>query len=51
MSSEFKAVYQFFPGGASGKEPASPGDMRDTGLIPRSGRSAGEGIDYPLPYS
>ena len=27
------------------------GDVRDTGLIPRSGRSPGEGYDNPLQYS
>ena len=33
-----------FPGGASGKNPsANAGDVRDTGLIPESGRSPGEG--------
>ena len=31
--------------------PANAGDIRDTGLIPGSGRSAGEGIGYPLQYS
>ena len=51
MSSEFKAVYQYFPGGASGKEPTSAGDIRDTGLIPRSGRSPGGGHGNPLQYS
>ena len=51
MSSEFKAVHQYFPGGASGKEPTSAGDIRDTGLIPRSGRSPGGGHGNPLQYS
>ena len=36
-----------FPGNSAGKE--SPGSAGDPGLIPGSGRSAGEGIDYPLP--
>ena len=31
--------------------PANAGDARDMGLIPGSGRSAGEEIDYPLQYS
>ena len=31
--------------------PSSEGDMRDTGLIPGSGRSSGEGHDNPLHYS
>ena len=37
----------------SGKEPAcNAGDMAgDTGSIPGSGRSPGEGIGYPLQYS
>ena len=29
--------------------PASPGDIRDAGLIPGSGRSPGEGHGNPLP--
>ena len=33
-----------FPGGTSGNERAyQPGDIRDTGLIPRLGRSPGRG--------
>ena len=41
-----------FPGGASGKEPAAnTGDIRDTGLIPGSGRSPGGGHGNPLQYS
>ena len=41
-----------FPGGTSGKEPtARAGDVRDTGLIPGSGRYPGEGNGYPLQYS
>ena len=31
--------------------PASAGDMRDTGWIPGSGRSPGEGNGNPLHYS
>ena len=30
---------------------ASAGDRRDTGSIPGSGRSPGEGIGYPFQYS
>ena len=42
-----------FPGGTSCKEnpPASAGDIRDTGLIPGSGRSPGGGHGNPLQYS
>ena len=37
---------------ASGKElPANAGDMRDTDLIPGSGRSPGGGHGNPLQYS
>ena len=38
-----------FPCGSAGKE--STCNARDPGLIPGSGRSAGEGIGYPLQYS
>ena len=31
--------------------PAKAADIRDTGLIPGSGRSPGEGNGYPLQYS
>ena len=31
--------------------PADTGDIRDAGWIPGSGRSLGEGNDYPLYYS
>ena len=31
--------------------PAKAGDLRDTGLIPGSGRSPGEGKGNPLQYS
>ena len=38
-----------FPGGSDGKEPGcSAGDL---GLIPRLGRSPGEGNGNPLQYS
>ena len=36
-----------FPGGSDGKESAC--NAGDPGLIPGSGRSAGEGIGYPYP--
>ena len=38
-----------FPGSSAGKESACYAG--DSGLIPGSGRSAGEGIGYPLQYS
>ena len=38
-----------FPGGSEGK--ASVYNVGDLGSIPGSGRSAGEGIGYPLQYS
>ena len=37
------------PGSSAGKE--SPRNEGDSGSIPWSGRSAGEGIGYPLQYS
>ena len=41
-----------FPGGSVVKNPpASARDAGDTGLIPGSGRSPGEGIGNPLQYS
>ena len=40
-----------FPGGASGKESANAGDVRDTGLIPGLGRFPGEGNGNHLQYS
>ena len=41
-----------FLGGAVVKNPpASAGDRRDTGSIPRSGRSPGVGNDNPVQYS
>ena len=42
-------VFMGFPGGSDGKESAcSEGEL---GLIPRLGRSPGEGNPYPLQYS
>ena len=38
-----------FPGGSVGKDSAC--NAGDPGSIPGSGRSAGEGISYPLQYS
>ena len=38
-----------FPGGSVGRESAC--NAGDPGLIPRSGRSSGEGIDHLLQYS
>ena len=38
-----------FPGSSAGKE--SPCNSGDPGFIPRSGRSTGEGIGYPLQSS
>ena len=38
-----------FPGSSAGKEYAC--NAGDLGLIPGSGRSAGEGIAYPLQFS
>ena len=38
-----------FPGGSDGKESAS--SAGDAGLILGSGRSPGEGNDYPVQYS
>ena len=41
-----------FPGSSVVKNmPANAGDVRDTGLIPGSGRSPGKGNGYPLKYS
>ena len=42
-------VLVVFPGGSDRKESTS--NAGDQGLIPGSGRSPGEGIDYPLQYS
>ena len=45
-----KAIYDKpFPSGSVGKESAC--NAGDPGSIPGSGRSAGEGIGYPLQYS
>ena len=42
-------IFRAFPGGSEGKESAcSAGDL---GSTPESGRSPGEGNDYPLQYS
>ena len=38
-----------FSGGSDGKESAC--NARDSGSIPGSGRSPGEGNEYPLQYS
>ena len=38
-----------FPGGSNSKE--SPCNAREPGSIPGSGKSPGEGNDYPLQYS
>ena len=38
-----------FPESSVGKESAC--NARDTGLIPESGRSPGEGIGFPIQYS
>ena len=38
-----------FPGGSAGEESAC--NVGDLGLIPRLGRSPGEGNDYPFQYS
>ena len=38
-----------FIGSSAGKESAC--NAGDSGLIPGSGRSAGEGLGYPLQYS
>ena len=44
--------FKGFPGGKVVKNlPANAGDERDTGSIPGSGRSPGEGNGNPLQYS
>ena len=49
--------FHFIPQGASQvvlvvkNLPANPGDTKDVGLIPGSGRFPGEGSGYPLQYS
>ena len=47
----YRVVYTVmgFPGGTDGKESAC--NAGDSGLIPGSGRSLGEGNGYPLQYS
>ena len=45
----FTLTIDNFPDSSVGKESAC--NTRDPGLIPESGRSAGEGIGYPLQYS
>ena len=45
----FNLNHQSFPGDLDAKE--SGGNERDSGLIPVSGRSPGEGNGYPLPYT
>ena len=42
-------ILSLFPGSLVGKESAC--NAGDPGSIPGSGRSAGEGIGYPLQYS
>ena len=42
-------VLMSFPGSSAGKESAC--NAGDPSSIPGSGRSAGEGIGYPLQYS
>ena len=42
-------IYTIFPGNSAGKKSAY--NAGDPGLIPGLGRSAGEGIGYPLQYS
>ena len=46
---DFYLYYWGFPGSSAGKELAC--NAGDPGLISGSGRSPGEGIDYPLQYS
>ena len=48
LSLKYKQVYRpwGFPDSSVAKE--SAGNVEDPGLIPGSGRSAGEGIGYPL---
>ena len=48
FESNFEDI-QGFPDSSVGKESTS--NAGDPGLIPGSGRSTGEGIDYPLQYS
>ena len=45
----FPHIYESFPGSSAGKE--STCNVGGPSLIPGLGRSAGEGIGYPLYYS
>ena len=45
----FTVGFMGFPGSSAGKE--STCNAGDSGLIPGSGRSPGEGLGYPLQYS
>ena len=45
----YMCIYIDFPDSSAGKESAC--NATDPGSIPGSGRSAGEGIGYPLQYS
>ena len=45
----FPYIYMDFPGGSNGKESACK--VGDLSLIPRLGRSPGEGNSHPLQYS
>ena len=47
--SKAQPVFLGFPGSSDGNESACT--MGDPGSIPRSGRSPGEGNDYPHQYS
>jgi len=49
ISSELFPIFRGLPGGTDGKE--SLCNAGDAGLIPRLGRSPGEGNGYPLQYS
>ena len=44
-----REIAKTYPGNSAGKESAC--NAGDSGSIPRLGRSAGEGIGYPLQYS
>ena len=48
-SESFVCIPRVFPDNSVGKESAC--NAEDPGLIPGLGRSAGEGIGYPLQYS
>ena len=45
---QYSTLTKGFPGSSHGKESPCNADL---GLNPRSGRSPGEGNDYPLQYS